>query len=267
MKLRALLELCRISNLPTVWSNAVLGVFAGTLIFGDPSHELWGVTLQIAWGFAAVFALAMSLIYCGGMVLNDYVDRDIDRIERPQRPIPSGRVKPIAARNLAWLMMISGALLVIVPEMIIRIDIGKRIVPEASIAVLLLLILVVLYNKTHQATAKSVVFMAMCRSMIVISGVLSSSEWLPLLSIPDKLIYVIGPASTLFIYTLAISVVARREIEPGVFGGPRVVMNMIAAMPLLDAIWLVVMGLWPASLFCVACAGLTKLAHRQVAGS
>ena len=84
---------------------------------------------------------------------------------------------------------------------------------------------------------------------------------------PEYSLFIIGPAVTLFLYTLAISIVARREMETKRFAGPKTIMNMIAAMPLLDAIWLIVMGLWPVSLFCVACAGLTKLAHRKVAGS
>jgi hypothetical protein len=44
-------------------------------------------------------------------------------------------------------------------------------------------------------------------------------------------------------------------------------MNMIAAMPLLDAVWLLAMGLWPVSLVAVMCAVLTKLSHRKIAGS
>ena len=35
-----------------------------------------------------------------GMALNDYADREIDAVERPGRPIPSGRVTPEFA--LAW---------------------------------------------------------------------------------------------------------------------------------------------------------------------
>ena len=35
---------------------------------------------------------ATAALYAGGVVLNDVFDRDLDRIERPERPIPSGRV-------------------------------------------------------------------------------------------------------------------------------------------------------------------------------
>jgi 4-hydroxybenzoate polyprenyltransferase len=35
------------------------------------------------------------------MALNDYADRDLDKTERPERPIPSGRVTPAEALTLA----------------------------------------------------------------------------------------------------------------------------------------------------------------------
>jgi hypothetical protein len=56
------------------------------------------------WPFrAATPALAGSsaCLYWAGMALNDYADRDVDAVERPRRPIPSGRVTPRFALGLA----------------------------------------------------------------------------------------------------------------------------------------------------------------------
>lgn len=40
-------------------------------------------------------AVGSSLcLYEAGMALNDYADRDIDAVERPDRPLPSGRISP-----------------------------------------------------------------------------------------------------------------------------------------------------------------------------
>ena len=39
-------------------------------------------------------------MYWSGMALNDWADRE-DAVERPERPIPSGRVRPAAALGLA----------------------------------------------------------------------------------------------------------------------------------------------------------------------
>ena len=50
---------------------------------------------------AAGLAAASSCLYLAGMALNDYADRDVDAVERPGRPIPSGRVTPGFALGLA----------------------------------------------------------------------------------------------------------------------------------------------------------------------
>ena len=74
MSLSIALNLGRISNLPTVWSNVLAGmVMAG----GALDHRF------IPAG------LSLSLFYVGGMYLNDAFDRGIDAIERPERPIPA----------------------------------------------------------------------------------------------------------------------------------------------------------------------------------
>jgi 4-hydroxybenzoate polyprenyltransferase len=40
-------------------------------------------------------------IYWAGMALNDWADREVDAVERPERPIPSGRVTPNTAFGIA----------------------------------------------------------------------------------------------------------------------------------------------------------------------
>ena len=278
MNIRALLELCRISNLPTVWSNATVGSLAGYLAWlrtDTPNHEyhipylLNHPEYLIAIPFAP--ALIISMLYCAGMVLNDYWDRHIDAKERPQRPIPSGRVSLNAARNLVmWLIF--GA--VIFPLIHAIASFLSSTSPETQqpswaglsplASVLILLFLIVAYNRIHSGNRSAIFLMALCRVFaIVTAGVI----YAPIPNTVYWWLFIVGPAVSVGVYTLAISIVARREVEPGGFGGPKTVMNMIAAMPLLDAIWLIAMGLWPASLFCVACAGMTKLAHRKVAGS
>lgn len=45
--------------------------------------------------------LASVSLYWAGMALNDWADRDLDAVERPERPIPSGRIRPREALALA----------------------------------------------------------------------------------------------------------------------------------------------------------------------
>ncbi|WP_426511189.1 SCO3242 family prenyltransferase [Dactylosporangium sp. McL0621] len=49
----------------------------------------------------AGLAGASVLLYWAGMAANDWADREIDAKERPERPIPSGRVAPNTALGLA----------------------------------------------------------------------------------------------------------------------------------------------------------------------
>lgn len=272
MKLRALLELMRVSNLPTVWSNAWMGVMAGLYVqrYRASSRCMMADYLDTppnTWLAVVLLGLGMSLIYCGGMAMNDAADRKIDLAERPNRPIPAGRVAPGFAWVLSLVMLGLGLALVVLTE-------GLVPAPESWWADgawlgLALVGCVIAYNMSHRFTAWSVVLMAGCRALTILAcaSAVMRHTWF----FDDRigLLWVALPACVLMLYTLAISVVARREVDPerGGFGGPKTIMNMIAAMPLLDALWLVLIGLWPASLVCVGCAVLTKLGHRRIAGS
>ncbi|MFC0033572.1 SCO3242 family prenyltransferase [Micromonospora chaiyaphumensis] len=44
---------------------------------------------------------ASVLLYWAGMAANDWADRRLDAVERPERPIPSGRVRPATALGVA----------------------------------------------------------------------------------------------------------------------------------------------------------------------
>ena len=45
--------------------------------------------------------LSSVCLYAGGVVLNDYFDEPLDRVERPERPLPSGRASRLGARRFA----------------------------------------------------------------------------------------------------------------------------------------------------------------------
>lgn len=50
-----------------------------------------------AWGMP----VASTCLYWSGMAFNDWCDRELDAVERPERPIPSGRVSPHSALAVA----------------------------------------------------------------------------------------------------------------------------------------------------------------------
>jgi hypothetical protein len=59
----------------------------------------------------AALALSSSLLYLGGMALNDWADRELDARERPRRPIPAGEVAPSMALGSA-IVLTGGAIAV-----------------------------------------------------------------------------------------------------------------------------------------------------------
>jgi 4-hydroxybenzoate polyprenyltransferase len=73
------LRLGRVSNVPTVWTNALAGV-----VLADGALGLGG---------AVRLGIALSLFYVGGMYLNDAFDHAIDARERPTRPGPCRRAR------------------------------------------------------------------------------------------------------------------------------------------------------------------------------
>ncbi|MET7765257.1 SCO3242 family prenyltransferase [Streptomyces sp. NPDC005393] len=58
----------------------------------------------------ALAACASLCLYEAGMALNDWADRDIDAVERPGRPLPSGRIAPAAALAAATGLTAAGLL-------------------------------------------------------------------------------------------------------------------------------------------------------------
>ncbi|MFD4172913.1 SCO3242 family prenyltransferase [Streptomyces anulatus] len=92
-RLRAWAELLRVSALFSVPGDALAGAAA---VGRRP-------------GRGTVLAIGASLcLYEAGMALNDWADRDEDAVDRPHRPIPSGRISPAAALGAAGALTAAG---------------------------------------------------------------------------------------------------------------------------------------------------------------
>lgn len=94
------LELLRPPNLFTVPGDPVAGAIVAWIAMGGRA--------MVDWWQLALAAGASLLLYAGGLVQNDYYDQEQDRVERPHRPIPSGRVRAGTAMTVAMLMMVAG---------------------------------------------------------------------------------------------------------------------------------------------------------------
>jgi 4-hydroxybenzoate polyprenyltransferase len=89
-------------------------------LFSAPPDILLGAALASAAGAAvsipalAGLAVASVLLYAGGTTLNDYFDAPVDATERPERPIPSGRVSRRSAGALGVVLLVAGVALALV---------------------------------------------------------------------------------------------------------------------------------------------------------
>src|SRR3989442_12467344 len=74
-------------------------------IFTAPPDVMMGLTVSGAalTSSAATLLLASACAYAGGMAPNDACDATLDARERPERPIPSGRITRAGAFTVARL--------------------------------------------------------------------------------------------------------------------------------------------------------------------
>jgi 4-hydroxybenzoate polyprenyltransferase len=147
---RAYFELLR---LPAVFT-AIADVMMGYLVTQGNFQPPWAVALLIT---------ASSLIYLAGMVLNDVHDVDVDAVERPQRPIPSGRVSLASAQRLGWGMLASG---VIVAWLVGYLAGNFR----PGVVATLLAAAAALYDVVLKRTAVAPLVMGSCRFLNVLLG-------------------------------------------------------------------------------------------------
>lgn len=97
---RSLIPLLQLIRLPNVLTAAADSL-AGWLLGGGSLGEA---------GRWAPLAIASMVLYAAGMALNDVFDAEIDRQERPGRPIPSGRVSRSFAGGLGAIGLVVGPL-------------------------------------------------------------------------------------------------------------------------------------------------------------
>ncbi|MFJ8147984.1 SCO3242 family prenyltransferase [Streptomyces sp. NPDC096048] len=82
-------------------------------LFTVPGDALAGAAAAgVRPGPRTLLAIGSSLcLYEAGMALNDWADREEDAVERPHRPLPSGRIRPATALTAACGLTGAGLLL------------------------------------------------------------------------------------------------------------------------------------------------------------
>jgi UbiA prenyltransferase family len=100
------LQMMRPANIITAWADILVGYGATGLIqttMADPHFPPLGAAVPLLW-----LLLATTGLYGGGIVFNDVFDAELDAIERPERPIPSGRATLNSGILLGALLLIGG---------------------------------------------------------------------------------------------------------------------------------------------------------------
>jgi len=183
-RLRDYLQLCRF---PAVFT-AMADIFLGFLLV----H----VSLSPRQEFGLLLA-ASSCLYLAGMVFNDVFDRRIDAVERPNRPIPSGRIPLARATSFGATLIVAGIT-------------AAACAGAKSLTVALLLVAcILLYDGLLKNTLPGPLFMGGCRFLNVILGASSAGfRWTAPWQLPHVFI-----AAALGIYVVGVTWFARKEAQ------------------------------------------------------
>ncbi len=201
------LQLIRPPNLPSVPGDVVVGYLVSTLGAG------------FTW-FPLVGAISVALLlYAGGLVLNDWADAVEDSLDRPDRPIPSGRVKRSHALVAAIVLLAAG----------VGMALGVSV--RCGAVALVLTAAIVLYDlAAKRSAAASPLVMGACRGLSVMLGWGASG-----VAAPSAFVWVVVFLVTLYI--VAVSLVARDETRGGPVGARRWGVLVVVVLA-LGAVWM-----------------------------
>jgi 4-hydroxybenzoate polyprenyltransferase len=155
--------------------------------------------------------VSSALLYTAGMVLNDVFDVEQDRRERPQRPIPSGRISLATARLVGFGMLILG----VIVGAAAGFTAGEQSpLPWRSGAMAVAVaVCVLLYDGVLKRTLVGPVFMGLCRFFNVLLGasVASMDEMHPRLATLHFTNGQLLVAGAIAVYVFGITIFARTE--------------------------------------------------------
>lgn len=174
------LALARISNSPTVVSNTLAGAALAGALWPD--------------GKMGLVAIAMVLFYTAGMYLNDLLDYALDCRERPERPLLGGIVSRPAATILVIALFAAGSTLLSYVGLL------------PFLSGLVLIALIICYDRWHKTNPLSPLLMALCRLMVYITAFLAFSG--------QSLLALLIPGGLLVLYVIGLTYIAKTENKP-----------------------------------------------------
>ncbi len=180
--MRAYLQLVRLPNVFTAMADIFLG-----FLFTHAALEPWPQ-------FVLLLA-ASSLLYSAGMALNDLFDREQDARERPERPIPSGRISPRQAALVGWTLLAGGVAL---GWLVSAMAADWR----AGVVATLLAASATAYDRVLKRTPVGPLAMGSCRMLNVLLGMSVAEPW--------QAVHWIAAAG-IGVYVVGVTIFARTE--------------------------------------------------------
>lgn len=173
-KLRAIFDLIRIPNIFT----AIADILAGFLFVGGEVEQ---------WSSLLCLVVGSSCFYAAGVALNDVCDADRDAIDRPTRPIPSGRISTKDTTIFIVILLIVGVCVV------------SWVSVSSVIIALVLITSIVCYDIFFKSTVIAPGWMGMCRALNLLLGMsIVSIEFSSTRIIPIGLMWLYITSVTLF---------------------------------------------------------------------
>jgi 4-hydroxybenzoate polyprenyltransferase len=181
------LQLMRPANIITAWADILLGYAAASPVTGG-INNLDIITLT-------TLILATTGLYGGGVVFNDICDAALDAVERPERPIPNGRVSLTGAIALGTALLLVG---IIAAAMVSNLS---------AILASIVAVTALLYDKYGKhRTFLGPLNMGACRSANLLLGVSAIPE-----AVSNRWYLAVIPV----VYIAAITAISRGEVRGG----------------------------------------------------
>ena len=180
------LRLMRPANVVTSISDVLAGIAISGFFTGWPFDytEISDVLM---------LCLATAGLYGGGVVFNDVFDADLDRIERPERPIPSGDISLLQAIFLGSVLLVLGVYAAFQPNLTTGI---------LAIAIAASALVYDKWGKHHKILGP--LNMGMCRGLNLLLGISILQDAL------DKWWFI---ACVPIIYIASITMISRGEVH------------------------------------------------------
>ena len=189
-RLRTYAQLVRLPNLPSALADICLGALAVGALPGR-------------WLAFLLLLCSTACLYCGGMVWNDFFDVEQDKRERPERPIPSGRISRREAGRFGAVLLAAGLLFALCAGLAVGQFGPKNSVLTPPLLAGGILAAIFLYDGWLKRTPLGPVAMGLCRFLNVLLA-LSVSGSLP--GLPEThLAFVVG------LYVAGVTWFARTE--------------------------------------------------------